>query len=200
MRGQRVCSWLHVQLFSHILAYLKPLGLLVSMQILLDRLCGTAWPQQPQQAAYSSRCRPGQAALHALFLSFFRGPSNHSLPAFSSFPLLLSDAPTSVDIPVTMGEMLLRGCMLKNSKAIAGLVVYTGKETRIQMNAAKTPLKVGKCWRAPAWLYDVWQLGSVAHGILLAALLPARLYFATSDWAFFTPYAFPSLPPLRRLL
>jgi magnesium-transporting ATPase (P-type) len=27
---------------------------------------------------------------------------------------------------------------------IAGLVVYTGKETRIQMNAAKTPLKVGK--------------------------------------------------------
>lgn len=51
--------------------------------------------------------------------------------------------PASVDIPVTMNEMLLRGCMLKNSKAIAGLVVYTGKETRIQMNAAKTPLKVG---------------------------------------------------------
>lgn len=49
----------------------------------------------------------------------------------------------SVDIPVTMNEVLLRGCMLKNSKAIAGLVVYTGKETRIQMNAAKTPLKVG---------------------------------------------------------
>lgn len=42
-----------------------------------------------------------------------------------------------------MNEMLLRGCMLKNSNRIIGLVVYTGKETRIQMNAAKTPLKVG---------------------------------------------------------
>jgi len=44
-----------------------------------------------------------------------------------------------------MNEMLLRGCMLKNSHYVAGLVVYTGKETRIQMNAAKTPLKVGEC-------------------------------------------------------
>jgi magnesium-transporting ATPase (P-type) len=87
-----------------------------------------------------------------------------------------------------MNEMLLRGCMLKNTpvgddqlllrnlikvqpfkvrhkpslltyhqsarlvpcycaclQEIAGMVVYTGKETRIQMNAAKTPLKVGKC-------------------------------------------------------
>ena len=51
----------------------------------------------------------------------------------------------TVEIPVTMNEMLLRGCMLKNSKCIAGLAVYTGKETRIQMNAAKTPLKIGEC-------------------------------------------------------
>lgn len=50
-----------------------------------------------------------------------------------------------VEVPVTMNEMLLRGCMLKNSGFITGLVVYTGKETRIQMNAAKTPLKVGAC-------------------------------------------------------
>ena len=42
-----------------------------------------------------------------------------------------------------MNEMLLRGCMLKNSGYVMGLVVYTGRETRIQMNAAKTPLKVG---------------------------------------------------------
>ena len=46
-------------------------------------------------------------------------------------------------LPVTMNEMLLRGCMLKNSRYILGLVVYTGPESRIQMNAAKTPNKVG---------------------------------------------------------
>ena len=42
-------------------------------------------------------------------------------------------------MPVTMNEMLLRGCMLKNSNYVLGLVVYTGKESRIQMNAAKPP-------------------------------------------------------------
>lgn len=43
-----------------------------------------------------------------------------------------------------MNEMLLRGCMLKNSGHILGLVVYTGAETRIQMNSAETPLKYGE--------------------------------------------------------
>ena len=46
-------------------------------------------------------------------------------------------------LPVTMNEMLLRGCMLKNSNYVLGLVVYTGCESRIQMNAAATPNKVG---------------------------------------------------------
>ena len=49
----------------------------------------------------------------------------------------------SSTIPTTMNEMLLRGCTLKNSNYIVGLVVYAGKATRIQMNATKTPLKVG---------------------------------------------------------
>jgi magnesium-transporting ATPase (P-type) len=49
----------------------------------------------------------------------------------------------SVEVAVTMNEMLLRGCTLKNSGEIVGLVVYTGKQTRIQMNATKTPLKIG---------------------------------------------------------
>ncbi|GAB4813241.1 hypothetical protein N2152v2_000287 [Parachlorella kessleri] len=45
--------------------------------------------------------------------------------------------------PVTMSEMLLRGCMLKNSHYVVGMVVYTGRESRIQMNSSHTPLKVG---------------------------------------------------------
>lgn len=47
-------------------------------------------------------------------------------------------------IPVTMNEMLLRGCTLKNTGHILGLVVYTGGDSRIQRNAAKTPNKVGE--------------------------------------------------------
>ena len=53
-------------------------------------------------------------------------------------------------IPATINEMLLRGCLLKNTGHILGLVVYTGKESRIQMNAAKTPLKVGGCTASPS--------------------------------------------------
>ena len=43
-----------------------------------------------------------------------------------------------------MNEMLLRGCTLKNTGHILGLAVYTGNETRIQKNSAKTPNKIGK--------------------------------------------------------
>lgn len=46
-------------------------------------------------------------------------------------------------VPVDMNGMLLRGTTLKNSGRIVGLVVYTGKESRIQMNAAPPPRKRG---------------------------------------------------------
>jgi len=46
-------------------------------------------------------------------------------------------------VPVSINELLLRGCTLKNSGFIAGLVVYTGAETRIQMNSTAPPRKQG---------------------------------------------------------
>ena len=50
---------------------------------------------------------------------------------------------TTKTVPVTINEVLLRGCLLKNTGHVFGLVVYTGKESRIQMNSAATPSKVG---------------------------------------------------------
>jgi len=46
-------------------------------------------------------------------------------------------------VPITMNEMLLRGCMLKNSGFVLGLVLYTGRESRIQMNNRSVPFKLG---------------------------------------------------------
>ena len=46
-------------------------------------------------------------------------------------------------MPLSMEEMLLRGCNLKNSGFIIGLVVYTGRESRIQMNTRPVPFKMG---------------------------------------------------------
>lgn len=46
-------------------------------------------------------------------------------------------------VAVTMNEVLLRGCTLKNSGRVHGCVIYTGPESRIQMNAASPPRKLG---------------------------------------------------------
>jgi hypothetical protein len=56
-------------------------------------------------------------------------------------------------VPLTTHELLLRECMLKNSGFILGVVVYTGRESRIQMNSAKTPNKVGM----PPFYRASWQ-------------------------------------------
>jgi hypothetical protein len=45
--------------------------------------------------------------------------------------------------PVSMSQLLLRGCMLKNSRHVLGAVVYTGDDSRIQQNAAAPPRKIG---------------------------------------------------------
>jgi magnesium-transporting ATPase (P-type) len=60
-------------------------------------------------------------------------PQNHAL----------QDGAHRETVAVTMNEILLRGCTLKNSGFIVGLVVYTGPESRIQMNAAEPPRKQG---------------------------------------------------------
>ena len=69
---------------------------------------------------------------------------NKNLHKFKGNALIHGENNTiKAKVPVTMNEMLLRGCTLKNSRYIIGLVVYTGRESRIQMNATKTPLKIG---------------------------------------------------------
>ena len=55
----------------------------------------------------------------------------------------MQDGPHLETVAVTMNEILLRGCTLKNSGFVIGLVVYTGPESRIQMNAAEPPRKQG---------------------------------------------------------
>ncbi|ORZ32831.1 hypothetical protein BCR44DRAFT_1439375 [Catenaria anguillulae PL171] len=44
-------------------------------------------------------------------------------------------------IPLTMNSVLLRGCVVRNSEWVIGLVLYTGPESKIQLNAGITPSK-----------------------------------------------------------
>ena len=39
-------------------------------------------------------------------------------------------------------QLCLRGCQLKNTDYCFGIVIYTGPETKIMMNAKKPPTKI----------------------------------------------------------
>lgn len=46
--------------------------------------------------------------------------------------------------PVTINELLLRGCTIRNTKWVIGLVVFTGADTKIMLNGGETPSKRSK--------------------------------------------------------
>ncbi|KAG5641467.1 hypothetical protein DXG03_005130 [Asterophora parasitica] len=46
--------------------------------------------------------------------------------------------------PVTINELLLRGCAIRNTNWIIGLVVFTGSDTKIMLNGGDTPSKRSK--------------------------------------------------------
>jgi len=46
--------------------------------------------------------------------------------------------------PVTINELLLRGCSLRNTTWVVGLVVFTGADTKIMLNGGDTPSKRSK--------------------------------------------------------
>jgi phospholipid-translocating ATPase len=48
------------------------------------------------------------------------------------------------DEPVTINELLLRGCSIRNTTWVIGLVVFTGKDTKIMLNGGDTPSKQSK--------------------------------------------------------
>jgi phospholipid-translocating ATPase len=46
--------------------------------------------------------------------------------------------------PVTINELLLRGCTVRNTSWIVGLVAFTGPDTKIMLNGGDTPSKRSK--------------------------------------------------------
>ena len=58
--------------------------------------------------------------------------------------------------PMTMKQLLLRGCVLKNTEWLIGVVIYTGKEAKIVLNSKKAPTKFSNIQRTMNWI-----LGSV---------------------------------------
>ncbi|UPR02315.1 phospholipid-transporting ATPase [Chloropicon primus] len=96
--------------------------------------------EQAQKLAHIQgqvHCEPPSANLHTFkgFVSIENNPWVDEVGAPYS-----SDG-GAAKYPLDMGEVMLRGTRLMNSGYAFGLVVYTGKETRIFMNNLKMPIK-----------------------------------------------------------
>ncbi|CAJ0753486.1 2508_t:CDS:2 [Entrophospora sp. SA101] len=44
-------------------------------------------------------------------------------------------------VPITINDVLLRGCTLRNTEWVIGLVIFTGTDTKIMLNSGDTPSK-----------------------------------------------------------
>ena len=53
--------------------------------------------------------------------------------------------------PISINNLLLRGCSLRNTEWILGVVIFTGQETKIMQNAGITPTKRSRITRELNW-------------------------------------------------
>lgn len=75
--------------------------------------------------------------------------------------------------PVGINNMLLRGCNLRNTEWIVGVVVYTGQDTKIMINAGFSPSKRSRIARELNWvviynfliLFIMCFISGIANGV-----------------------------------
>ena len=60
-------------------------------------------------------------------------------------------APKEMAEPVSINNMLLRGCTLRNTEWIVGVVAFTGEETKIMLNSGITPSKRARISKELNW-------------------------------------------------
>ena len=81
--------------------------------------------------------------------------------------------------PVTINELLLRGCTVRNTNWIIGLVVFTGAETKIMLNGGNTPSKRSKIERETN--FNVVMNFIVLVGMCLGSAIGSGVYGGESD-------------------
>lgn len=88
-------------------------------------------------------------------------------------------APTEKVEPITINSMLLRGCNLRNTEWVLGVVIFTGQETKIMLNSGNTPSKRAKISRDLNWnvLYNFFVL----FGMCLVSAFVEGTYWGTAN-------------------
>ncbi|KAJ7444617.1 phospholipid-transporting ATPase 1 [Mycena galericulata] len=77
--------------------------------------------------------------------------------------------------PVSINELLLRGCALRNTAWVVGLVVFTGEDTKIVLNGGETPSKRSKIERETN--FNV----AVNFGVLLLMCIIVAIFNGLQD-------------------
>ncbi|CAK5276718.1 unnamed protein product [Mycena citricolor] len=77
--------------------------------------------------------------------------------------------------PVSINELLLRGCSLRNTAWVVGLVAFTGSDTKIMLNGGDTPSKRSKIERETN--FNV----AVNFGVLLIMCVVAAIISGAQD-------------------
>ena len=76
--------------------------------------------------------------------------------------------------PISINNLLLRGCSLRNTEWVLGVVVFTGQETKIMLNSGITPSKRSRIARELNWdviynfiiLFFMCFLSGLINGII----------------------------------
>ncbi|KAI8675084.1 Phospholipid-transporting ATPase [Fusarium keratoplasticum] len=99
-------------------------------------------------------------------------------------PGYADDEPEDMTEPITIDNLLLRGCNLRNTEWVLGVVVYTGHDTKIMQNAGITPSKRARIAREMNFnvvcnfgiLLIMCLLSAIVNGVAWAKT-DASLYF-----------------------
>ncbi|GAB0135335.1 hypothetical protein EsDP_00003677 [Epichloe bromicola] len=102
-------------------------------------------------------------------------------------PGLPDDEPEGMTEPITIDNLLLRGCHLRNTEWILGVVVFTGHDTRIMMNAGITPSKRARIAREMNFNV-VCNFGILIIMCLLAAIVNGVAWAKTDASLHFFEY------------
>ncbi len=98
--------------------------------------------------------------------------------------------PDGSKAPVDIQMMLLRGSVLRNTKWVVGIVLYTGQDTKIVLNSGDTPSKRSKVER---------QMNPQVYVPLLSATSKSHTSFhlVSSTFLFSPPCVLPAVSSMR---
>ncbi|KAJ2902423.1 P-type ATPase-like protein [Zalerion maritima] len=96
----------------------------------------------------------------------------------------VTDEVVDMSEPISIDNLLLRGCNLRNTDWVLGVVVYTGHDTKIMMNAGITPSKRSRIAREMNWnvIYNFIILMAMC---LVSAIVSGVAWASTEDSLYF---------------